>query len=187
MLHYALPKYVFNWKFWYICFLLSSYYSTASGLYLRFYWYFFSSYNGLFIDMIVYVVQYNCWLYCILDIFLYISYVWVIITLYCRYIHNFINMFVNVISMFTAIHWCNSYYLLLGCAPSWEAFHAYFLCIICYFIVSILIDLNSQNWIHIYLFELFFTFIKTHILVPNFSISHIFPSIIVFSVVSYYW
>ena len=47
-------------------------------------------------------------------------------------------------------------------------------------IFAIFIDLNSQNWINILMFGLVVTCIETHILVTNFSISHIFLSIIKF-------
>ena len=57
--------------------------------------------------------------------------------------------------MFTVICWCTSYNMLLGCTKSWEACHAYFLFIICYYIVVIFIDMNFQKWINISLFELF--------------------------------
>ena len=55
-----------------------------------------------------------------------------------------------------------------------------FLYMIFYFILSILIDLHSKKWIKIYLFQLVVKCIKTYILVPNLSISHIFLSIIKF-------
>ena len=77
------------WYMWYICeyytmrflnmfcignfviyfFLFRGDISTAPQIHLRFYWYVCVSYNGVCIDMFVYVIQYNCWLYCILDIF----------------------------------------------------------------------------------------------------------------------
>ena len=38
-----------------------------------FYWYVCASYNGFYIDIIVYVIQYNCWLNFILGICSYIS------------------------------------------------------------------------------------------------------------------
>ena len=80
--------------------------------------------------------------------------------------------------MVTEICLCTSYDPLLGCAISWESCHAYFLYIICHSIAFILIDRHSQKWISTFLFELFFTWIKTHIFVPTFSISHICISII---------
>ena len=80
---------------------------------------------------------------------LYLSYVLVILPLYCYYIHNYINMFVNVIYIFTAIRWCALYEILLGCNPSWEACNAYKY-IICYAIVAILVDLNLKKWINIF-------------------------------------
>ena len=80
--------------------------------------------------------------------------------------------------MFTVICFCTSYYMLLGYTPSWEVCHEYLLYIICYDIVAILVDLNEQNWMNISFFELFVLCIETRILVPIFSIYHIFTSII---------
>ena len=57
--------------------------------------------------------------------------------------------------MFTVICWCTSYNMLLGCTKYWESCHAYFLYMICYYIVAIFIDMNLQKWINISLFELF--------------------------------
>ena len=118
--------------------------------------------------MFVYVIQYNCWLYLILGIF-------PILILYCHYIRIWINMFVNIISMFTAICWCTSYYLVEVC-------HTYFLYMICCAIFTILIELHSKNCINTSFFELVFTCIETPIFVPSFSISHVFISIINFYV-----
>ena len=109
---------------------------------------------------------------------LYLSYVWVILSLYFRYIRICIHMFVNVIYMFTVVCWCTSCDLILGCTLSWESYHAYFLYMICYAIVAILIDLNSQKCINVSLFELVVTCIETDISVSSFSISLGFISII---------
>ena len=51
--------------------------------------------------------------------------------------------------------------------------------------VVILVDLHSQKWINTLLFELVVTCINTHIFAPIISTSHIFISIIMFSVISY--
>ena len=75
---------------------------------------------------------------------------------------------------------CTSYNLLLGCATYWEYCYAYFLYIICYAIFAILVELHSQYWINISLFGLVVTCIEAHIIVPSFSISHIFICIIKF-------
>ena len=93
-------------------------------------------------------------------------------------------MFVIVISMFTAICWCNSYNLILGCTPSGEGYNTYFLYMIYYAIVAVFTELHSQKWIRISLFELVVTCIETHIFVISFSISHVYISIVNFSVVS---
>ena len=109
---------------------------------------------------------------------IYLSCAWVIPPLRHCYICVCINIFVNVICLVTEIFFCTSYYRLLGCSTYWEQCHKYFLCIICYSIVFILVDLHSQNWINTPLFELIVTCIETHIFVTNFSISHILISII---------
>ena len=151
ILHHALPESVLYWKVCYIYLLFMSDSSTTPGLYLHLCWYVFASYNGIYIDMFVYVIQYNCWLCFILGISPYIS-AWVIIPIYRCYIHNCINMFVNVISMFNRIFGCNWYNMPLGCTIYWVACHAYLLYMICYAIVAILVDLSSQKWINISLF-----------------------------------
>ena len=96
------------------------------------------------------------------------------------YIFVCINLVVNVISMVTAICLCTSYNMLLGCATSWALCHARFLYIIGYSVVVILVDLNSQKWIDILLFELVVTCMEAHIFVNSFSISYIFIYIIKF-------
>ena len=112
-----------------------------------------------------------------------------VLYLYCVYVspplrHFYIcvciNMFVNVISLVTAIYLCTSHNRLLGCATYWGLCHAYFLYIIGYSIVVILVDLNSQKWIDILLFELVVKCIERHIFFPSLSIYHICISIIQF-------
>ena len=107
-----------------------------------------------------------------------ILYVWFIIPLYCRYIHNFINMFVNVIYMFTEIFWCTSYGMFLGCTPYWESCRAYSVYIIFMPLLPSSLTCIQKIGSNISLFELVVTCIETHVLVANFSTSHIFLSII---------
>ena len=116
---------------------------------------------------------------------LYLSGAYVIPPLRHGYISVYINIFVNIIPMVTAIRLCTSYNLLLGGSTSWASCNTYSLYIIGYSIFVILVDLHSQKWINTLLFELVFTCIKTHIFVTNLSIYHIFIFIISFSVVSY--
>ena len=130
--------------------------------------------------MFLYVIQSNCWIYFILVCFLYISCAWFIPPLHHCYILVCINIFVNVISIVTAIFLCTSYDLILGCAAFWELCYTYFLYIVCYPIFVIIVDLHSKRWINISFFELVVTCIKLHIFVPSFSISRIFISIIKF-------
>ena len=111
---------------------------------------------------------------------LYLFCAWVIKPLHNSYICICINKFVNIIYMFNAICLCTSYDLLLGCTPDWEYCHAYLLYIIFCSIVSILVDLHSQKWIDISMFELVVTCIEAHIFVPSFSISYILISTIMF-------
>ena len=75
---------------------------------------------------------------------LYLSCAWVIPPLHHFYMCVCIHMFVNIRSMDTAICFCTSYDLLLGCDKSWEYCHVYFLYIICCSIVAILVGLHSQ-------------------------------------------
>ena len=56
---------------------------------------------------------------------------------------------------------------------------------ICYAIVAILIDMNSQKWINTSLFELVITCIEAYIFITSFSIYHVFISIIMFYIFSY--
>ena len=90
------------------------------------------------------------------------------------------DFFVNFISMVTAICLCTSYYLLHGCTTYRESCHEFLLFIVCYAIFAILVELNSQYWINIYLFGLVSTCIEENIFVPSCSISHLFISIIKF-------
>ena len=76
-------------------------------------------------------------------------------------------MFVNFISMVTAICLCNSYILILGCGTCWESYHAFFLYIIFYSIVVILVELHSKKCINTWLFELVVTGIEAHIFVTS--------------------
>ena len=92
-------------------------------------------------NLIVGYTSYWCFVF-------YLSCIWVIPQLHYCYICVYINMFVNSISMFTAICFCTSYNMLLGCATSWESCHAYFLYIICYYIVSTLVFMHQQKWIN---------------------------------------
>ena len=108
---------------------------------------------------------------------LYISYVWVILPLYCSQISICINIFVNAIYIFTVVSWFTSYNILLGCNLYWEYFHSYFPYIICYSIVAILVDLYQKKKINLPLFGLVITWIETHFFVPIFSIPHVFISI----------
>ena len=142
IIHYVIPKFVLYWKVCYLYFLFRSYSSAAPELYIHFYWYICSSYNSVCIDMFVYVIQYNCSLYFILIIFLIypllMSYFSNLSPLYSQLYY----IFVNVISMFTETCLCTSYNLLPVCTPTWGKFHAYFLYMIFYDIVTIIIDLH---------------------------------------------
>ena len=84
----------------------------------------------------------------------------------------------NVVSIFTLICWYPSYDLILGCTTYCDAWYEYFLYMLCYAVFTVVVNLYLQQWINISLFELVVICIEPHILVPNFSISHIFPSVI---------
>ena len=193
ILHYALPQSILHCKVCYIVpFQGDS--STAPKLYMCFCWYIWyvcASYNGVCIDIFVHLITVSvllclCMLYNLIFGYTYISCEWIIPPLRHFYICVLIHIFVNFISMINVICLCTSYYPLLGWATYWESFHEYSLYIICYSVVVILIDLHSQKCLNISLFELVVTGIETHIFVPNLSISHVFISIIKFSIVSYF-
>ena len=73
ILHYAFPESILYWKFCYIYFLFRSDSPTAPGLYLCLYGYVCASYNSVFVDMFLHVIQYNYSLYFIMGILSYIS------------------------------------------------------------------------------------------------------------------
>ena len=73
ILHYTLPDYVLSWEVCYVYFLYTSGSATEPELYLRFYQYVCVLYNGVWIDMFVYVIWSNCWLYFILGVLFYIA------------------------------------------------------------------------------------------------------------------
>ena len=81
-----------------------------------------------------------------------ISCIWVILPLHCHYIFVCINIFFNVISMFTEICVCDLYTILLGCTPYWEYLHSYLLYIIFYDTSTIIIDLHLKQFINTCLF-----------------------------------
>ena len=143
------------------------------------YWYFCASYNGFCVAMFVHVIQSNFWLYLYL--------LWMDYSTTASFLYLYFNSYV---CDFHIYDYCDMflYFILslLGWATYWESFHAYSLYIICYSVVVILIDPYSQKCINISLFELVVTGIETHIFVPNLSISHVFISIIKFSIVSYF-
>ena len=90
-------------------------------------------------------------------------------------------MFVNIISMFTAILLCTLHNILIGSTKSW---------VICLRIFPVLFfNFCHPRWpgltivdchIFVCIYHLGVTCIETHIFVPNFSISHIFISILIF-------
>ena len=95
--------------------------------------------------MFVYIIQYTNWLYFILGILFYISSVYGLFYQYTVVkFEFFINTFVNVISMFTAICLCNQYDLLLGCTTYLESCNTNFVYMVCYATVFIIIELNPK-------------------------------------------
>ena len=73
ILHNALPKSALSWEFHYIYFLFRSNSATAPELYMHLYWYVCASYNGICLDMFVYVIWSNFWLHFISVLLYYIS------------------------------------------------------------------------------------------------------------------
>ena len=105
------------------------------------------------IDMFVYVIQSNFLVVLHLGyLVLFLSSAWVIISLHHRCIWFCVHMLVNIISVFTDMCWYNLYDIFLGCNPSWEYCHSYFLYMVCYSIFTIIVGLHAKNQINILLF-----------------------------------
>ena len=77
----------------------------------------------------------------------------VVLPLYCLYICVFMDMFVNVMSVFTEICLHTLYHIILGCNPYWDNCNLYFLYMIHSATVTILIDLHLLWFINTSLFE----------------------------------
>ena len=112
---------------------------------------------------------------------LYLSCEWVIIPPCCCYIWVWINMFVNIISMFTTIFLCTLHDLIISSTPYWGN-----LLLKC---TDLLFHCCHPNWLtykidywnlFFWIYHLFVTCIEKNMLVPNFSIYHIFISILKF-------
>ena len=109
------PKSALFWGFCYIYLRLMICSDTAPLLYMCLYWYVCAYYNGVCIDMfvnliMVYLLLRLCILYYLIVRYtsywyfvLYLSCEWIIPPLYHSYIWVFINMFMNIIFLFTAI------------------------------------------------------------------------------------
>ena len=172
ILHNSLPEPILYSGINYLYFLCRSNSSSSPTVYLYLYWYFCTEYNGVCICMFIYVIQSNCCLYFILGILSYIS------PMCGLFFHFIVVTFVFLlicwgmeIFMFTAVCWCTSKNILLGCTPSWWSCHKYLLHSICYTNYSILIDLHLKNWINMSFFELVVPCIETHINVSVVSYS----------------
>ena len=114
------------------------------------------------------------WVFCPISL-LCISYSSNVSSLYSQYYSYVCACYIYV--------YCNMLvYFILSAPWLYSIFPVYAL--LCYF--SILVELNSQKFINISLFELVFTCIETHILVTNLSISRIFISVVNFSVLYYH-
>ena len=125
----------------YIYSLSRGYSSTATELYLYFYFYVFESYKSVCID--IFFMLYNLIFGCTSSRgVMYLSCAWAVPPIHHCYICVCINMFINIISIVTAICLCNSYHMLSGCDTSWALYRAYFLYIIGYSIVVILVDIH---------------------------------------------
>ena len=117
--HNTLPEYFVSWKVYYIS-------CTWMILPLR------HKYICIFIDMFVNTIPVSificlCILYNILIggtsywwFFLYLSYEWVVLPFRCSNIYVCINIFVDIISIFTSIYFCTLYNRLLCWTPFCE-------------------------------------------------------------------
>ena len=98
ILYNALPESFLYWKVCYIYLLFRSDSSTKPELYLHLYWYVCVSYNGVCIDIFVYVIEYNCYLYFILVILSYISPIYVLL------FHSIVDTFIIVLTCLWIIY-----------------------------------------------------------------------------------
>ena len=105
ILHYALPECVLYWKVCHIYYLFRGNSSTAPESHLCLYWYVCASYTGVYIDVFLYVIQYNSWLYFILGIFYYIS------TMYGLFCHCVIVTYAFVLICLWMLYLCSLQYV----------------------------------------------------------------------------
>ena len=122
-------------------------------------------------------------MYFILLILFYISCVWVILLLNFCYICVCINIFVNVISVFTAICLHNLQNIPIACTQSWRSFPCIFpvyslICLCCHPHWTSFKKVYYHPFVWIY--HLFVTWIGTHRFVINLSIFNIVISILKF-------
>ena len=159
--------------YWYVC-------AYCSGV---FNWYVFASYNGVYIVMFVNLVQYNCCSYFILVTFSYVS------PMYGLFFHFIFIKFTFVLIWLWILYlWLLQYVCVIHTILSLVALHLgdIVMHISCLLIVvtlfpSLLTYIRNSLLTHIFL-KLVVTCIESHIFVHGCSISHIFISIIKFSV-----
>ena len=109
ILHYILPGYILSWKVCFISTLWMNYSATAPLLYMFTYWYIFTLHTIYYLG-----------LYCLGKLII-CPYCEKVILPQChRYIWVCINIFVCIISMFTAIYVCYLLDILLVCTSYWE-------------------------------------------------------------------
>ena len=135
------------------------------------YWYVCVCYKSFCIVIFLYVIQSNCCLYFIL--------VFISISLLCMCYSATESLLHLCLYYYVCEFYIYGYFdMFLYFIRSAPWLHYILEILSCIFLAVIFVDLHSQKWINISLFELVVTCIEILIFLPCFSISHIFISII---------
>ena len=110
-----------------VCFLMKFViYTSFAGLFLPLHFHYICIYIYMFLHNMVCALIFQCMLYNLIIgcnlywVFsLYLSYLWVILPLHSHYIWFYNNLFVNILSIFTAISLPIQHDLLPSFTPSW--------------------------------------------------------------------
>ena len=139
--------------------------TTIKLNYLNLYWYVYSPYNGVWIDMLMYFAQYNYWLYFILGILSYISH------MYGLVYHCIVVTFTIVLICLWMLYICLPWYVgvlhiicsLVALNIEKLVMHITYIWFLCHFRHPHWPEF--KEWIYISFFELVVTCIEMYILV----------------------
>ena len=176
-LHRPLPEYGLSWYFCDKYFLKMSDFSTAPLLYLLLYWYGCEYYTFLWIDKFVHFILPTNWLHSILINFFYIF------PLHGLFFHCIVLTFEFVLRCLWMLYICllryfcvlhNIYSLFLLHLGN-HVMNIYWILFLCYCHHTHLPPFKKvDEQLFVWTYHLVATCIETHILFPNFLISHIF-------------